>query len=136
MKITVHSVIENVENGVSADEPEINIVTLDADVKESGETLFVRYKEEADGARCRTLITATESGVRLSKTGAIEWDVIFSAGDTVKTVYKIPPYSFDAEVSTKRAELTRTADGYLIRLVYRMNIGGADKSVNMKMTIK
>lgn len=136
MKITVHSVIENREGGISVDEPEINIVTLDADVKKSDRTLFIRYKEEADGAHCRTLITATESGIRLSKSGAIEWDVIFTPGETVKTLYKIPPYSFDAEVTTKRAELSHTDNGYVIRLIYTMNIGGADKSVTVKMTVK
>ena len=136
MKITIHSVIENTEGGRKIDEPEINIVTLDAEVKESGNTLFVRYKEESDGAVCRTLITASESGIRLSKTGSIEWEVFFTPGETAMTLYKIPPYSFDAEVTTKRAELSRTEGGYLIRLIYTMNIGGAEKSVTMKLTLK
>ncbi len=137
MELTVHSVIDNLdEHGLADGEPEINIVTLDADVRESGGTLYLRYKEEAEGALTRTVITAGESGIRLSKSGAVVWDVIFSSGEVSHTVYKIPPYAFDAEVRTSRAEWVRSDNGHVLRLVYSMNIGGAEKSVKMKLTVK
>ena len=136
MKITIHSVIDEIEGGITVGDPEINIITLDADVRENGETLYVRYREESEAGTIQTVLTASPDGIRLSKKGATEWDVIFVSGESSDTVYRIPPYAFDAHISVQRAEKTKTADGYVIRLIYLMNIGGADKSVKMKMTLK
>ncbi len=132
MKLTIHSTIDNKDGG----EPEISITTHEADVRISADTLYVRYKEESEGASVKTLITATQSGIRLSKRGAVEWDVIFSSGETSATVYKIPPYAFDAEVITDTAAWTENNGVHTVRLVYSMNIGGADKDIRMKMTLK
>ncbi|MBQ7362840.1 MAG: DUF1934 domain-containing protein [Clostridia bacterium] len=137
MKLTIHSVIDNLnDSGLPDGEPEINIVTLDADVKVNGGTLYLRYTEEAEGAVTRTLITAHESGIRLSKRGAVEWETNFIAGEESRTLYKIPPYTFDADIRTSRAEWTTQGDGHILRLIYSMNIGGAEKSVKIKMTLK
>jgi len=132
MELTVRSVIDNNDGN----EPEISITTVTADVKERADTLYLRYKEESEGGSVRTFITAGTEGIRLSRSGSIEWDVSFIPNEVSRTVYRIPPYAFDATVRTETARWTRLGSGHIIEFKYSMNIGGAEKAVKMKMTLK
>ena len=64
------------------------------------------------------------------------WNVSFKSGEECKTLYSIPPYSFDCAVKTKRAEALDDGESLRIRLVYSMSIGGGEKEVKMRITVK
>ncbi len=135
MKITVHSVIENLtDEGLVEGEPEINIITADAFVNTIADSTVISYTEESEGNLTRTRITVKDGTVHLSRSGAIEWNVLFDEGSTISTLYKIPPYSFDCRVETKRVKVT-PGTPYEIRLVYSMDIGGGKKDVKMRITV-
>lgn len=138
MEITIHSVIENFDpSGLPDGEPEISITTLPVKLAEGDGGIVLSYTEKQESTEIRTVITAESDGsVRLRRTGGVEWSVRFRAGEESKTLYSIPPYSFDCTVKTKRADVEREGDTVKIRLIYSMNIGGGEKEVKMRITVK
>jgi uncharacterized beta-barrel protein YwiB (DUF1934 family) len=85
--------------------------------------------------RVVTDISISREGVlTLKRVGGISSVMVFELGKEYKTVYSIPPYSFDMTLITKRLDIALKGDGGEIRLIYRMNVGGAEKQV--KMTIR
>lgn len=137
LEYTVHSVIENLDdNGVIEGEPEVNLITVDGFLKSDGESLFITYAEMSEGGKILTDMTISEGEVKLSRRGAVMLDATFREGESVKTVYSIPPYSFDATLSTKKIRSEITKDGGTLRLHYGMNIGGQEKAVRMKITAR
>lgn len=138
MEIKIHSLIEDIgENGLPEGEPEINVTTTPVTVtQKDGLTLF-SYTETQDGTEIKTHLYLLEGGgVRLYRTGGIVWDVTLREGEAAKTVYSIPPYSFDAEVLPRRVTAIKDGEKYDIRLVYSMTVGGAKKDVKMRINIR
>ena len=137
LEYTVHSVIENLDDaGLPEGDPEISITTAKGFFKTADERSLISYSENTDGGRVLTDISITEDSVILSKRGAVVFDVTFKEGETAKTVYSIPPYSFDAVITTKRIRADITKSGGEIRLLYSMNIGGQGKSVRLRISAR
>ena len=94
------------------------------------------YREESDAGCVDVTLALGEDGtVSLSRTGSVIWNAEFKEGVRSGTLYQVPPYSFDAEVYTKKIRTERT-DGLKIQLIYSMDIGGQKKNVRMKITVK
>ena len=138
MEITIHSVIENINGaGLAEDEPEISITTLPTTLAKTDEGLVISYSEEQEKTEIHTEITILQDGsVKLDRRGGVVWCVIFKSGEECNTLYNIPPYSFDCTVRTKRADVERDGNSIKIRLIYSMNIGGGEKEVKMRITVK
>ena len=118
-------------------EPEINITTTPVTVAKKGDITLFTYSEEQGGAEIKThLYVLPDGAVRLYRTGGIIWDVTLREGEKSTTVYSIPPYSFDAEVLPRRVTAIQDGDRYDIRLVYSMTVGGANKDVKMRISIR
>lgn len=133
----VHSVIENLDDaGLAEGEPEISITSMDGFLKLDGDAAYITYKEESEGGRIISDITLTGGSCHLVRRGAVEFDVTFIEGRTEKTVYSVPPYSFDAEVRTKRIRNSISKTGGELSILYSMNIGGQEKAVRLKITAK
>ena len=131
----VHSVIDNLDDaGLPEGAPEISETLSDGFLKIAEDTLYITYKEESEGGRIISDITVDREGVHLVRRGAIEFDVTFSEGKTVNTIYSIPPYSFDATVRTARIRSDITKAGGSLRIHYSMNVGGQEKAVRLKIT--
>ena len=137
LEYTVHSVIENLDdNGAVDGEPEVNLITVDGFLKSDGESLLITYAEMSEGGRILTDMTVSEGEVKLARRGAVMFDATFREGESMTTVYSIPPYSFDATLTTKKIRSELTKDGGVLRLHYGMNIGGQEKAVRMKITAR
>ena len=133
-KIIVSSVIENLlPSGLSDGEPEKTDVSADGFLKISDGEYVISYVEKTDGGRVSSDIFITDGSVRVKRSGDIESDMLFSEGLSHKSVYTVPPYSFDAEVFTKRIRNSMTRDGGRVDIFYTMKIGGADKKVRMRI---
>ena len=137
LEYTVHSVIENLDDaGLAADEPEISITTSEGFLKLGEDSSVISYVEATEGGRVATDITVEDGAIRLTRRGAVVFDAVFREGESFKTVYSIPPYSFDAEIRTKRIRCDIGKLGGELRLLYSMNIGGQEKSVRLKISAR
>ena len=138
MEIKIRSLIEDLgDGGIAEGEPEINVSTLPVTFEKSDRGTVFKYSEEQGGTKIDTeLYILNDGAVRLSRTGGIVFDVTMKEGEVCRTLYSIPPYSFDAEVLPRRVTVTNDNEKYDIRLVYSMTVGGAKKDVKMRISIR
>ena len=104
-----------------------------ARIDESSITLS--YTEEQEGVKISTKICVFDGAVIVKKRGGAEYDFEFSEEKTTASVYKIPPYSFDAEIQTEKIINNLTADGGELTLIYTVTIGGAKRKTRMNIRV-
>ena len=94
-------------------------------------TLSYEEKREDSSVLCE--IEITEDKVKVKRRGDVSCDMLFSLEKKHKTIYNVPPFSFDMEISTVRIENTLGEDGGILTLLYDMTVGGAKKRCRMKI---
>lgn len=99
-------------------------------------TMLISYSEQSEGGRIKSDIIVTGEHVRVRRSGAIESDFLFIEGGRTRSLYKIPPYSFDAEINTKKIRNNLTRLGGKLTIIYDMTVGGAEKNVRMTITLE
>ena len=133
-KIKISSVIENLlPSGLSDGEPERSELVSDGFLKISECEYNITCSEMTEGGKVVSDIIITDGSVRVKRVGAIESDMYFEEGYLHKSLYTVPPYSFDAEIRTKKIRNNMTRDGGRVDIFYNMKIGGAEKSVKMRI---
>ena len=134
MKFYISSTIDNLTpSGLTDGEPERNDISVEGFYKISDDGYEITYSEQTEGGRVVSDIIITESSVTVKRRGAVDSEMVFSEGLLHKSLYTVSPYSFDAEVLTKRIRSSLTKDGGKIDIFYNMKIGGADKAVKMRI---
>ena len=134
MKFYISSSIDNLtKEGLADGEPERNDITVEGFYKISDEGYEITYSEMTEGGKVVSDIVITASSVTVKRRGAVDSEMVFSEGLLHKSLYTVSPYSFDAEVLTKRIRNGLTKDGGRIDIFYNMKIGGADKAVKMRI---
>ena len=135
MKFYISSSIDNLtKEGLADGEPERNDITVEGFYKISDEGYYeITYSEMTEGGKVVSDIIITSSSVTVKRRGAVDSEMVFSEGLLHKSLYTVSPYSFDAEVLTKRIRNGLTKDGGRIDIFYNMKIGGADKAVKMRI---
>ena len=134
MKFYISSSIDNLtKEGLADGEPERNDITVEGFYKISDEGYEITYSEMTEGGKVVSDIIITTSSVAVKRRGAVDSEMVFSEGLLHKSLYTVSPYSFDAEVLTKRIRNGLTKDGGRIDIFYNMKIGGADKAVKMRI---
>ena len=152
VEITTHSIIVDLADGLPVGEEEISITTSSGFLRVSEDELRLSYTENQEGGRVSAELRLTERvgeicsacpdgatpryRVELSKRGGIESDMVFAEGESSKTLYRIPPYSFDMELTTDRITSTLTKEGGDLRLRYIMKVGGQDRRVRLNVKVK
>ena len=133
-KFRISSVIENLlPSGLCDGEPEKTEISPEGFLKISDEEYNITYSEMTEGGKVVSDIIVTEDSVRVKRVGAVESEMYFKEGMTHKSLYGVPPYSFDAEVYTRKIRNNLTRDGGRVDIFYNMKIGGADKQVKMRI---
>ena len=134
-KVTVESVICDPSVGVAEgfERCENEYTALFA---ERGGVMRISYVENSEGGEIKSDITLTDGRVRVRRTGAIESDFLFVEGERTTSLYKIPPYAFDAEINTKKIRNNLTRFGGKLTIIYDMTVGGAEKCVRMTITLE
>lgn len=135
VEIRLHSVIDNLEDGLPTGEPEINITTHRGFMICEDTSLSVSYTERGEGGEVKCTIRIYENGVSLSRRGAIISDLLFSEGEECRTSYAVGPYTFDMITLTKRVRGRIDLDGGEMTLLYVMSVGGQDKNCRMRITV-
>lgn len=95
----------------------------------------ISYSEQSEGGEIFSEVSLSSECIKVKRTGAIESEFIFSEGETTRSVYRMPPYAFDAEITTKKIRNELSPDGGAISILYYMKIGGAEKRVRMKIIV-
>ena len=99
------------------------------------EQILITYSENSEGGRIDSEITVKNDTVTVKRSGALESELVFEEGKSHSSLYKIPPYAFDALVTTKKIRRNLSRGGGTLDLHYTMKIGGADKAARMKIWI-
>jgi len=134
MKFTVSSVIENLTPaGLPDGEPERTSLTAEGFYKINGDAYEITYTEMTEGGKVISTIIIDGKGVRVIRRGAVDSEMVFIEGESHSSVYTVSPYSFDTTVSCRKIRSALGKDGGRLDIFYGMNIGGADKSVRMRI---
>ena len=134
-KITVESVIDDLDQSGLADSSEKCSKEYDAFLKISDTELVLSYCDVDEGGRTVTDITVGAECITVSRRGGIESDFRFAEGLTEHSVYKMPPYEFDAEIRTVKIRNNLTRAGGSLSIFYDMTIGGAKRRVKMQVSV-
>ena len=133
-KISLQSFIDNLDkDGLPEGECERSCVSVFGEVAILGEAVNISYEEQSEEGKVITELKISDGEAILERKGAISSVMVFSESKPYKTVYSLPPYSFDMEIFTRRLELNVSDCGLFLRLVYNMNVGGASKLCRMRL---
>lgn len=136
VKVKIGSVIENLDSlGNVEGEREENESKCFGQYFYSESLTTLSYTERGEGGEVTSLITVSGDEVTVQRRGAIESELKFKEGECYSSLYSIPPYSFDATVSTRKIRLSLGNEGGSVDLFYNMKIGGAEKSARMRIWI-
>ena len=134
---TVRSVIDNLTpSGIPDGEPEVTETNTHGFIHFTPESLMLTYAESGEGGKVFTEITVSGGTAVVKRHGAIESEMVFTEGKEHSSVYEVVPYKFDVTVKTRKIRNSLSKTGGVLDIFYNMNIGGADKSVRMKLTAK
>ena len=137
-EIIVFSVISDLDNeGLPTGETERAETRVRGDIQELSQGEYqLTFSESGEGGEVASEITVSCGKMRLKKCGAVVSDMSFSKGEEYEALYSIPPYKFKMTVKTKRLDISASAVHADVRLVYDMEIGGAKRQVNMRITAR
>ncbi len=134
MKFKISSVIVNLtQSGLPDGAPERTEISVDGFYKINGENYEIDYSENTEGGKVVSTIEVTSESVRVLRHGAVESEMVFAEGKSHSSVYTVVPYSFDTAVTCKKIRCGLDNNGGRLDIFYDMNIGGADKSVRMRI---
>lgn len=135
-KIKISSIIENLDpSGLVEGEAEKNESEYDGYFKYSDGEVAITYSESGESGEVSSEITYADGVAVVKRHGAIESELRFELGVPHSSVYSIPPYKFDATVTTRKIRAELDERGGRLELYYNMKIGGAEKSARMKIWI-
>ena len=132
VRIRISSYIKNLEGGIESD-AEVSESTTLAALREKDGCIFLSYEENSEGGAVLCDIKASEEKVTVLRRGAIESTMVFERGRVFKTIYKLPPYSFDMEIETVEVSCSACLEDFALTIRYKMKIGGQDKFCRMKI---
>ena len=135
-KIKIESTIQNLDSvGLADGDPECTATEGVGYYHFDKDKILITYCEDTEGGRVTSEIFVTGDTVRVKRSGAIESDMEIKEGFTDHSVYSIPPYRFDMEITGKRVRSELSECGGRIDLRYSMKVGGAEKSAGMRIWI-
>ena len=137
-KIRINSYIDNLDgNGLPEGEPEVSEEILEGAVLKAADGgIVVTYAQCGEGGKTDTELRIEGGAATVTRRGAIESVMAFRVGEPYKTLYQLPPYSFDMEIVTKKCILTEGEGTLRLRLIYSMSVGGASRLCRMEIEAK
>lgn len=137
VKLNISSVIENLDSsGLVCGDAERDLIKTAGDFFFSPDESKISYTEEREGARVECDILVNDSEISVERRGSIECLMRFSVGKSYKTLYKVSPFTFDMTTELIRRNACLSENGGTLTILYKMNVGGADKKVKMTITLE
>ena len=133
--VAVKSVIQNLDGGIPYGEDEVTESIVFGFMKTAEDGFFLTYSEDADGGKTVSDIITEGERVTVRRRGAVQSEMVFAVGESYDSLYEIPPYRFDMRVEATKIRNTLTLGGGGLDLFYKMEIGGAEKKVRLRLAI-
>lgn len=134
-EIKINSYIENLGEDSAAGDFEENETVTSGYYHYIDGKVMITYSESGEGGNIASEVQLFGSTVRVKRTGAIESSFVFREGEATTSLYRIPPYSFDTTITTRKIRTNLDENGGTLDLYYAMKIGGAEKNARMKIWI-
>ena len=137
-RVTVSSEITPLDtNGLPLEKEGVERTKTDASafLKAEDGTLSFSYFEKQDEATTNTDIVICDKSISVIRRGAIESSFVFEEGKSHKSLYKIPPYEFEAEIVTKKIRNALNENGGAVTIFYDMTVGGDNRRVKMRIEV-
>ena len=135
--IKILSHIENLDDsGLPVGDAEKNESITSGYYHYDGGKVLVTYSETSESGNISSEVQLLGSTVRVKRTGAISSSFVFREGERTESLYQIPPYSFDTEITTRKIRQSFDVCGGTLDLHYIMKIGGQQKNARMKIWIQ
>ena len=136
VKINIESVVEDLDDaGLVADSDKTKSEAVGT-LTEGDNATVIAYSETEEGVTTSSEIIIGRDSITVNRTGGVEYSFLFAEGKTTSSLYKVPPYSFDTEIYTRRIRKEFAGSEGKVTLFYDMTIGGAKKKTRMTILIK
>ena len=135
VKIEIDSLVEDLDDSGLVSDSSRTSATAEGVMTTDEKETVISYSETAENERTDSVISLRSGSVSVKRTGALTCDFLFSEGETTSTLYSVGPYSFDAEIYTRKIRSSIDASGGEITLIYDMTLGGAKKKTKMKIRV-
>lgn len=133
-RIEIFSEISNLTESLLPDgEPEISRAAADGELVIADGVTVIRCPVSADGGEILYEIEIRDSSVRVRESGAVTADFLLCEGVLHDSVYQVGGYKFDMRVRLRKMRNGIAESGGRLDLFYDMTVGGAAKSVRMKV---
>ena len=135
VKIEIDSLVEDLDdNGLVSDSSKTAGV-FEGKMKSDGKSFLISYTQTEENEKTDSEIELNGGVVTVIRRGALKCNFLFSEGKTASSLYSVGPYSFDAEIYTRKIRSSFGEDGGEITLIYDMTLGGAKKKTKMKIRV-
>ena len=94
----------------------------------------IAYSEETEGGNILTNIVYTSDRVTIARNGAVRSHMVFEEGKTHTSLYEVPPYAFDMEITTRVVQVGMSIFGGKLHLEYDRLVGGENTCVVFDLT--
>lgn len=135
-RIFIETFIEELDDGGAVEDSERTEQRAECLVSEDVRGVTLSYSEDSEGGAVYCDITVAEDAVTVKRSGAIESEFVFSEGLLHTSSYRIPPYSFDAEIYTRKIRKEITRCGGKLSLIYDLKVGGRLSRMRMKIAVE
>ncbi len=127
--ITQHSCITD-ENG------ETDEIKTEASgvLRKSAASLTLTYSERCEEGTTLCRVRIAGDTVTVERRGAILSELRFRTGETHRSLYRIPPYSFDMELTTHALSVKEEAGCLTVSVTYTATVGGASQKTRFCLT--
>ncbi len=125
LMLNISSLIEDIDDsGLCIGETEKQELRLCGTYEYKSGIARIVYTEKTEGGDVVCKINAKDGAVTVKRLGAAVSEMQFREGDTYHSLYTVPPFSFDMEITTKSMNVCVSEFHTKINLLYEMNIGG------------
>lgn len=134
-RISIETFIEELDGRGEVEDSDRTEQSAECFIREESGGIILSYSEKSEGGTVLCDITVFDGTVTVKRSGDIESEFRFSEGLLHTSLYKIPPYSFDAEVFTRKIRNNLTLDGGTLSLLYDLKVGERVSRMRMKIRV-
>lgn len=101
-------------------------------LRETAAGLVLTYTQDSESGKIFNRVETTDHGLRITRSGAVELTLVLEPKRTEKTIYRVPPFSFDMLVTAEAVKIRREESGGLrIGLSFRSVVGGSAQTTRL-----
>lgn len=134
-RISIETFIEELDEHGATEDSDKTEQTAECIFREEQDGIKLSYSEKNENGTVFCDITVSDGSVIVKRSGDIESEFVFSEGLLHTSAYRIPPYSFDAEIFTRKIRNNLTRCGGTLSLIYDLKVGERVSRMRMKIRV-